>query len=56
MNGDQVRSLPENKAFDYCKCMLAKVEQRFPIPDSILNNPIAIDSTTVQQWEAECLK
>ncbi len=52
MEGTKRENMTEENGWKYCNCMLRKIEQRFPIPDSA---NVLTDTTSVLAMRSECL-
>jgi hypothetical protein len=52
MEGTKRENMSEEAGWKYCNCMLRKIEQRFPIPDSA---NVLTDTTAVLAMRADCL-
>ena len=52
MEGTKKENMSEEAGWKYCNCMLRKIEQRYPIPDSA---NVLTDTTAVLAMRAECL-
>jgi hypothetical protein len=52
MEGTKRENMSEEAGWKYCNCMLRKIEQRYPIPDSA---NVLTDTTAVLAIRSECL-
>lgn len=52
MEGTKNENMTEEAGWKYCNCMLRKIEQRYPIPDSA---NVLTDTSAVLAMRAECL-
>lgn len=50
MQGVKVKDMAEAKAYEYCNCMLYKLEAKFPEPDSLM----VVDTLLISGFEKDC--